>query len=844
MHDLGSLATHLADATDARALTGRLAERVRSWLGEQGGVGAAAARVYLLAAGDRCPTCPRRATCPVQDRCLHLLASEGEFDGVSAHDERVPRQGSAWAEVLAEGRSRGAAAADGPIPAELAGGGESAFRLLPLEAGGEIVGVLGLRAPEKRLAAVEADARLAAFLAASALRLLGSLETAARRHDLLLLVNELGRKVNGILDDDLLLRQAASDIHRVLGFPNVMIFTGHADDGSLRLRAQAGAFPPETVVGDAIDTALGIVGRVFVRGITEIVDDVRNDPAYVCWYADTKSEIAVPIANAGTVSGVLNVESDRLGAFGPADRLVLETLANQLAIALENARLFAMVKEREDRYRTLVESSPVAVLHLAPGGRITYANPAATEITGHDVAHLQRRPAGLADVATSLDRARLVAAIDEARQGRPGPELEFRIVHAEGEVRWISASFRPLPLQEGGQGGVVVTARDRTHEKELQDRLNQSEKLSAIGTLVSGVAHELNNPLAGILGFSQLLLARDPSTWARADLEKIEHNARRCQRIVENLLAFARQRRMTKRRACLNDVIDGVLNLNEYQLRMDNIEVSRDFDPLVPTLLLDVNRWQQVFINLANNAHQALLESPRTERRLLFTTRRVGDTLVVRITDNGPGIPAEHRHRIFEPFFTTKETGTGLGLGICFGIVQEHGGTIELDPSVQDGTTIVIELPLGEEAEMAPVLQPVPAAAPRGKGRHVLIVDDDPYVCDVVRRTLEHHHYEVTVAHDGRAAFDLTQARTFDALLADVRMPGELDGLELYRAVAQETPELATRFIFMTGNMTDGPTNSVLSRLPVRCIEKPFDIDVLARTVNDVAGAPVNGAGA
>ncbi len=836
MADLGTLATHLAEATDARTLAQRLAAQLRQLHAADLAAADVGVRVWVLRDGDRCGTCPRQAECPLQDRCLQLVASEGSFSQVRAHDERLPRTLRPWRSILNDGGARGAAPGDGPMPGELAGGSASGWRIHALEAAGEILGVLGIRAEPDKLARHDEETRLCALLGASSLRLLGSLETADRRHELLLLVNDLGRKVNAILDDDLLLRQATGDIHRVLGFPNVMVFTVEPDGHRLRLRAQAGVYPAGGNASTEIGIEHGIVGRAFRDGVTQLIDDVNQESMYVCWYPDTRSEIAVPISSAGVVTAVLNVESDRTGAFGPTDRLVLETLANQLATALDNARLFALVKEREDRYRTLVESSPVAVMHLTPEGHVTYANPAARAITGVATPESPARGELLSALVPPGDRARLDSAIQGAARGLDAPDLEIRIVRADGEVRWIVASLRALARDGGRATGVVLSARDRTREKELQDRLNQSEKLSAIGTLVSGVAHELNNPLAGILGFSQLLLAREPSEWARADVEKIEHNARRCQRIVENLLAFARQRRMTKRRASLNDVIQGVLNLNEYQLRMDNIEITRDFDPLVPAIPIDVNRWQQVFVNLAMNAHQALRDSPRPDRRLHVATRRVGDMLIIRVEDNGPGVPPEVRHRIFEPFFTTRESGTGLGLGICFGIVQEHGGTIEIDPAATEGATFVIELPLGEHAETPVVAPAAPIAPPRGSGRHVLVVDDDSYVCDVVRRTLEHNLYEVTIAHDGEAALGLAREGRFDALLADVRMPGRIDGLELYRAVAREVPDLASRFIFMTGNLTDGPMNEELGRMSVVCIEKPFDIDVLARTVNDVVG--------
>ena len=809
-----------------------------------------AVRVYLLGPGDRCAACPRRAECPTQDRCFHMEASQGEFGRAAIHDHRVPRTDGAWSGAL-EGLVQMPA---GSVPAELQAQAERADEeaqgalLVPLEAGGEAVGVVGLRAPEPVLKALVSHTKVATFLTASAIRLLQSLSTANRRYEQLLLVNELGRKVNSILNDELLLRQAAWDIHRTFGIHNVMIFMVDESRTTLELKAQASRYAEPTRVQSRVQLGEGVISRVYRTGKTEIVDDVTVEDAFLRWFADTKSEMAVAVQIGGVVEGVLNVESDRTGAFGASDRLVLETVANQLAIAIENARLFGMVKEREDRYRTLVESSPGAVLHLDADGRVIYANPAVTEITGYEKGFILSRLTGLADLAVSGDGEMLDEAVTGALRGLPCRDLEFHLVHADGSLRWVSASFQPLIGEHGDPKGVVVLARDKTREQELQDKLNQSEKLSAIGTLVSGVAHELNNPLAGILGFAQLLLARPEDQWSSNDIEKIELNARRCQRIVENLLAFARQSRMTKRRADLNEVIDSVLNLNEYQFRMDNVEIVRDFDSRIPSFPIDVNRWQQVFINLASNAHQALLESAASEREIRFVTHLEGDSVVIRVSDSGPGIDESLRNRIFEPFFTTKEKGTGLGLGICFGIVQEHGGTIELDNGPGEGTAFRIEVPIVEARELPPEPQrtSVRAATDVGAGKHVLVVDDDPYVCDVVSRALQNHRYHITVANDGLEALERVAERPFDVLLTDVRMPGELDGIDLYDKLVAEQPEISERIVFMTGNLLDSRTMDRLEKLPVRCVEKPFDIHELASVINAIvarSAAPADGDG-
>ena len=831
MVEFGTLAFRLAEASDVATAAERLAEHVLELLP------GSAARVFLLGPGDRCGTCPRARSCAAREQCLHLEGSLGDFAQPVSHAQRVPRTEAAWAAALAGQSPALPQAPPQELEAPAEGGTDGLVALLvPIESGGERLGVLGLRAPEPLPSETEARVRTAAYLTAAAIRTLRSRQAEAKRFEQLMLVNDLGRKVNAILNDDLLLRQAAVDIHRTFGFHNVMIFMLDERRQRLELKAQAARYAAPDARQTSIGLGEGIIGRVCRTGRTETVEDVTRDKDFVDWFADTKSEIAVPIQIGGVVEGVLNVESDRRGAFGASERLVLETVANQMAIALENARLFGMVKEREDRYRTLVESSPAAVLHLDAEGRIIYANPAVTDLTGHEKAHVLSRVGSLAELAADTDREKVEEAVAGALRGVPCRDLEFQVAHAGGGARWASASFQPLVGDHGDAQGAVVLARDRTREKELQEKLMQSEKLSAIGSLVSGVAHELNNPLAGILGYAQLLLGRPTEQWSRGDIEKVERNARRCQRIVENLLTFARQSRMTKRRANLNEVVESVIALNEYQFQMDNVRVERDFDPRVPAFPVDVNRWQQVFVNLASNAHQALVNAKSKERVIRFQTRLKGRDLVIRVSDSGPGIPEHLRSRVFEPFFTTKEKGTGLGLGICFGIVRDHGGVIELETGHDVGAHFRIVIPVvdGDGAEPE-TPRHVGREGEEGEGRRVLVVDDDPYVCDVVVRALQNHHYGVTVARDGMEALREARRGGFDVVLTDVRMPGELDGIGLYDTLRTERPDVAARMVFMTGNLLDGRTMDRLERMKVRCVEKPFDIHHLAAVVNEVA---------
>jgi two-component system, NtrC family, sensor kinase len=827
---VADLANALAHAQDAEEAAERLAEQlVRIAPGTS-------ARVFLLGPGDRCATCPRAKDCPTRDRCLHLAASRGTFGQPTGLAERVPRVAAPWASALA-----GADVERRTVPAEIAGpagatSSESGALLVPLRAGAEVVGVVGMRSEEALAPGAEGLAQEAAFLAGAAVRAAFARAEERRRFEQLLLVNDLGRKVNSILNLDLLLRQAVVDIQRTFGYRHVSLFVVERETRGIALKAQSSRYPRAEPPIPSIDMGAGVVGRVARSGRTVRVDDVTRETDYVNWWPETRSELAVPVRIGGVVEAVVNVESDVTSAFSDADVLVLETAAHQVAIAMENARLFGRVKESEEEYRTLVEAAAIGVLQIDTDGRTSYANPAVGDLTGLDRATALSRFADPADIAVQDDRPRLAAGLEAALGGERARDVEFRTARADGKTRFVAAEFQPLVSENGVQKGVLMLLRDITREKELQSQLHQSEKLKAMGEMVSGVAHELNNPLAGILGYAQLFLSQPTEQWSRRDVEKIEINARRCKKIVENLLTFARQSRSDRQLASINGVIESVIALNEYQFRLDNVEMVRDFDPGVPSVSLDVSRWQQVFINLAQNAREAMVESGSPVRRITFSTRRRGREIEVRVEDTGPGIPRHLLTRVFDPFFTTREHGTGLGLGLCYGIVTDHGGTIAAESEPGRGAVFTIRLPCEappEEAAPAPS-DPAKESAPAGADLHVLVVDDEQVVRDVVCHVLELHGYDVDTASDSTQALAHLAVNEYDAMLTDLRMPGELDGMGLLKRVQASHPALAQRVVFMTGDILEDEVFREVERLGLHYVKKPFDIRELARVVNGV----------
>ncbi|MFN3396117.1 MAG: ATP-binding protein, partial [Thermodesulfovibrionales bacterium] len=258
-----------------------------------------------------------------------------------------------------------------------------------------------------------------------------------------------------------------------------------------------------------------------------------------------------------------------------------------------------------------------------------------------------------------------------------------------------------FPLEYDNQQLYVHVMKDITEMKKLKEQLYHSDKLASLGLLVSGVAHEINNPLTGILAYAELLNMRVKDEDVKKDLEKILNSAERCKKIVENLLTFSRQKRPSRSLESINEIIDKAIELRAYWLRTSNIEIVRDYGHDIPTLYIDSQQIQQVILNIILNAEHAIVDSKKEMGMIRFSTffDSKKQKVMVKITDNGKGIPSDIIHRIFDPFFTTKPVGigTGLGLSISHGIIQEHGGSIQVESKIGEGTTFIIELPVHTE---------------------------------------------------------------------------------------------------------------------------------------------------
>ncbi len=609
--------------------------------------------------------------------------------------------------------------------------GLRSFSAYPVIAGGELLAVISLSHSEPIELSRETREVLDLFIAQAGVAIQNArlYHAAQQRRDVAEALARLGRGLTGSLDHAHIARLVAQGVVELLGSRNAAVYRLEPETGMLRTLAWSGV-DGELFEGVVLAPGEGVAGRAAAERRIVRTADILRDPdvtlseplrARVVRFGH-RVRVAAPLIARDQVIGALVLGDDERD-FSGEELQVLQTFADQAALALDNARLYATARD-------------------------------------------------------SLERLR-----------------------------------------------------------ETQAQLVQAGKLSALGQLVSGVAHELNNPLSVIIGYGQLLARREVADNVRRPLDVIMSQADRMARIVHNLLYFARQRPPEHAPVDLHEIIEQTLALRLNQLTLSDIVVERDFAPELPLLTGDMHQLQQVFLNLLLNAEQAIVGASDRGGRIVFQTRVTdgGATVRASIIDDGPGIPEDALSRVFEPFFTTKDVGagTGLGLSVSYGIAEEHHGRLTVE-SRPGRTVFTLELPVGELPAVArPVVERGGAAA-FGAGRLALVVEDEPAVRDLIVTLLEDSGWRVDTAAGGHQALVMVRRTRYELIVSDVRMP-DGSGRDFYRDAVEHDGALAGRFVFITGDTANPGAWEFLKGTETPVLEKPFSTDVFVDAVRRTA---------
>jgi two-component system, NtrC family, sensor kinase len=532
------------------------------------------------------------------------------------------------------------------------------------------------------------------------------------------------------------------------------------------------------------------------------------------------SWLLAPFVARGRVTGAIAIRGES-GRFGAASLSLLEGLVAQASIALESARLIDLHDDGRRSWQEVVDAISPALCIVDRGGRIRRANRAFADLVNAPPASLIGRPwQAFAPPEWAVDLQR---ALDQQGAGR---EVDLRT----GDRTYAVIA---VPITSTDRSALVLLFDDQTERRRLQDQLIQSEKMSAIGQLIAGIAHDLNNPLASVVGFADFLTEVPHVPPAlREPLAVIREEAERASNIVKNLLGFARKQEHQRRPTALRPLLDATFVLLRNQLMAQRVEARIEVEPDLPLPDIDPNQIQQVFFNLLNNAAQAIASTGRPGT-VVVRARRWLDGVAIDVIDDGPGMSEALAAQVFEPFFTTKPEGegTGLGLSISQGIVREHGGRIMLASEEGRGSTFTVQLPLSTRP---PAPAPDTGGGTPTKRLRVLVVDDEPHILHYMHATLDAWGHIPVVARNGREALELADREQFDLVISDLRMP-ELGGREFYEELARRHPPLASRLVFSTGDTVRGDTLAFLESLDRPYLHKPFSLAELRSLLAAVA---------
>ena len=564
------------------------------------------------------------------------------------------------------------------------------------------------------------------------------------------------------------------------------------------------------------DTETALVQFAIGRDRIEVAQGVETPTVALIGDVLVRSAAVAPLRAQGITMGALAVADRRGGPFTTEDLWLLSTVATNASVVLANSRLYEMVRRGEEEWETAFNALAEGIAVVGPTGAILRANRALAGVTQVRESELVGR--NFSDLFSGASEP-VAGLIEASYRNDKSPPLVVRLEENQRVLRLTAA-----PLAGGEPGSAVILIEDVTEQQMLEAQIIQNDKMASIGQLVSGVAHELNNPLTSIAGLAELLLERPPHPeLPREHLRVIHDQAERAGRIVRNLLTFARKGVAEKAAVDLNDVVTRTSLLIVYELQLHGIELDTDLsaDPVI--VLGDRYELQQVLLNLVTNAVQAVGNLAQgSARRIRLSTESFEGEAILRVTDNGPGVPKHLAPYLFTPFFTTKGPGegTGLGLSLSYGLVKAHGGDLTYEPPADGGAEFRVTLPVyqPEASETAA------AAATNGgsavAGRRILVVDEDPAVHRLISALFAPEGYAVESVRSGEQALRLAREGEYDLIIADNRMAAGT-AEPFTRALLQACPHALDRLVVACAG--DEEVGAPGDQQLIRRVSKPFN---------------------
>ena len=646
-----------------------------------------------------------------------------------------------------------------------------------------------------------------------------------RRISELFSLQELSYVLSESIQLDRVVDQVAKYAARFLQADGAIVVLAEMEGKLLRVVAGSGSL--ESTIGQvSADSESALVRFAIARDRIEVAQGEETPTVDLIGGLMVRSAAVAPLRAQGITMGALAVADRRGGPFTTEDLWLLSTVATNASVVLANSRLYEMVRRSEEEWETAFNALTEGIAMVGPAGSILRANRALAQLA--EVPELELVGRSFSELFSGASEP-VEGLIEAAYRREKSAPLVVRLDQSQRVLRLTAA-----PLAGAEPGSVVILIEDVTEQRMLEAQIIQNDKMASIGQLVSGVAHELNNPLTSIAGLAELLLERPPHPeLPREHLRVIHDQAERAGRIVRNLLTFARKGVAEKAAVDLNDVVTRTSLLIVYELQLHGVELDSDLSPEPVVVLGDRYELQQVLLNLVTNAVQAVTGlGPARPRRITLVTRRSEGEALLRVCDNGPGVPKHLAPYLFTPFFTTKAPGegTGLGLSLSYGLVKAHGGDLTYEPPAEGGAEFRVTLPL-YEVEPSTVLPPGAGTNGRPEARRILVVDEDPAVHRLVSALFAPDGHWVESVRSGEQALRLAREKEYDMIIADVRMAAG-SSEPFTRALLHACPHTRDRLVIACSGEEELAGSG--AEQPVRRVTKPFNLRDLRTVAREI----------